>query len=157
MGKKQSRIRRLSAVREALFPKLSSSDYEVTSEESTNYNCIAYAADDVSRKWTCLPFIPYYWPSNAMQGGGIDALISAFEAIGYETCGDGEIERGFEKVALYGDSNDEWTHAAKQLGDGHWTSKLGNLEDIRHAKLESLEGKAYGTVVQFMKRPCQAD
>ena len=154
MGKRQSRIRRLSAVQEASFPKLSSSDYEVTSERSRNYNCIAYAADDVSRKWACLPFVPYYWPPDAMQGSGIDALISAYEAIGYETCGDGEIERGFEKVALYVDANDVWTHAAKQLRNGHWTSKLGDEEDIRHAELESLEGKYYGTVVQFMKRPC---
>jgi hypothetical protein len=44
------------------------------------------------------------------------------------------------------------THAARQLDNGRWTSKLGELEDIEHS-LRDLEGAAYGTVVQVMKRP----
>ncbi len=42
-------IRRLSPEREAQFPRLARPNYEVTSDETTVYNCIAYAADDTTR------------------------------------------------------------------------------------------------------------
>ena len=47
----------------------------------------------------------------------------------------------------------EWTHAARQLADGWWTSKLGPAEDIRHRTPQALAGDQYGQVVAFMKRP----
>jgi len=46
-----------------------------------------------------------------------------------------------------------YTHAARQLPDGKWTSKLGQLEDITHGTTDVIEGGDYGEVVQFMKRP----
>jgi hypothetical protein len=36
---------------------------------------------------------------------------------------------------------------------GKWTSKIGELEDIEHDGLSALEGKAYGTLAQILKRP----
>lgn len=45
-----------------------------------------------------------------------------------------------------------YTHAAKQLADGRWGSKIGQLEDIVHTTVEALSGSDYGEVVQFMKR-----
>jgi len=53
-------------------------------------------------------------------------------------------------VAVFG-IGAELTHAARQLDDGTWTSKLGSLEDITH-ELQALEGADYGHVVLFMKR-----
>ena len=50
MGESQG-IRHLSAEREAAFPRLARPNYEVTSDETAVYNCIAYAADDTTRKW----------------------------------------------------------------------------------------------------------
>jgi len=44
------------------------------------------------------------------------------------------------------------THAARQLENGRWTSKLGELEDIEH-DLHHLASGAYGAVVQILKRP----
>jgi hypothetical protein len=46
-----------------------------------------------------------------------------------------------------------WTHAARQLDNGKWTSKLGQLEDIEHESLEALSGAVYGSVVQVLKKP----
>jgi hypothetical protein len=43
------------------------------------------------------------------------------------------------------------THAARQLPDGTWTSKLGISEDIQHA-LDDLAGAVYRAVVQILKR-----
>ncbi len=72
-------------------------------------------------------------------------------ALGYEECEDGSHEPGFEKIALYA-KDAEPTHAARQLPDGRWTSKLGKLEDIAHS-LEGLAECLYGEIVLFMKRP----
>jgi hypothetical protein len=43
-------------------------------------------------------------------------------------------------------------HAARQLGTGRWTSKLGPDEDIEHDDVDALEGDHYGVVVRIMKR-----
>lgn len=100
-----------------------------------------------------IPVPGYYWPPGAIEGDGLDALVSAFEAIGYEmcTCGESQVE-GFEKVVLYVDSDGDWTHAAKQLEDGEWSSKLGDEEDIQHRSPHGLASKAYGSAVCYMRR-----
>lgn len=124
----------------------------MTSLETDQYNCIAHAADDISQKWDCPP-VPtpgFYWPRGAARGDELAALVSAFEQIGYEVCGDGSLEEGIEKVALYAEDGD-WQHAAKQRPDGHWSSKLGDWEDIRHATVMDV-GEEYGAPCCFMKR-----
>lgn len=73
--------------------------------------------------------------------------------MGYALCKNAGYEDGFEKIAIYVDSNGKPTHVARQLSSGHWTSKLGKLEDIEHKTLESLSGSQYGTVAVIMKRP----
>lgn len=45
-----------------------------------------------------------------------------------------------------------YTHVARQLTDGKWTSKLGQLEDIVHSTVDAIAGSDYGEVIQFMKR-----
>jgi hypothetical protein len=45
-----------------------------------------------------------------------------------------------------------YTHAARQLPDGQWTSKLGKYVDIEHSAPEDVAGGVYGEVMQFMKR-----
>ena len=54
----------------------------------------------------------------------------------YEECQSAALDAGYEKIALYALQNDNGvlvpTHAAKQLRDGRWMSKLGGLEDIEH-------------------------
>jgi hypothetical protein len=75
--------------------------------------------------------------------------------VGYVNCGlDAELQPGWEKVALYGNLY-MYTHAARQLVSGKWTSKLGALEDIEHDTLDDVAGGDYGEVVEIMKRPIQ--
>jgi hypothetical protein len=62
------------------------------------------------------------------------------------------LELGYEKVALYADGNGEWTHAARQLADGWWTSKLGPDEDILYQTPQALVGDLYGQVHAIMRR-----
>jgi hypothetical protein len=52
---------------------------------------------------------------------------------------------------LFADADGTPSHAARQLRDGTWTSKLGMSEDIQHA-LEDLTGEVYGSVVHILKR-----
>jgi len=61
----------------------------------------------------------------------------------------------FEKVAIYA-LDGEPTHAARQLSDGTWTSKLGKDIDITHT-LRALEGSTYGQVAAYLKRALGAD
>ena len=81
----------------------------------------------------------------------MDSFIEAFESLGYEDCVDATPEAGFEKVAIFADSNGKPTHAARQLPNGSWTSKLGNWEDIRHT-IYGLEGGQYGDATRFLRR-----
>jgi len=159
MGKSK-RLQCLSREQQNKFPNMTPSNHRKASDPTTACNCIAYAAGDYAQKWDCppMPNCGRYWPPGAVQGPEINALISAFEAIGYVICDNGNLELGFEKVALYADDDGEWQHAAKQCKDGTWTSKLGYAEDIRHTtpavvETPSYGDPGYGRVVQYMKRP----
>ena len=80
----------------------------------------------------------------------MDAFISAFETLGYIQCDYGDLEDGYEKIALYAIHENNIaipTHAAKQMPDGKWTSKLGRLEDIVHITPQDVECRSYGEVV----------
>jgi hypothetical protein len=142
------------------YPELAAAGYVSTSDATIVYNCIAWAADDVTQWWECATDGPinepgYYWPPNAIHGLGIDALISAYETRGYTVCEDSSLEAGFEKVALYAEHG-EWLHAAKQLTEapwsGYWSSKLGDLDDVRHIHPSDVSGENNGHVICFMKR-----
>lgn len=132
-----------------LFPGLDSCDWKITSPDEVDYNCFAWAAGDSSRWWE--PITPYYWPKSVQRRNTLAAYQAAYETLGYEVCSDPELERGFDKIALYvGDG--EPTHAARQTEGGSWSSKLGMLHDIEHSTLEALEGKEYGRVALIMRR-----
>jgi hypothetical protein len=153
----------LSIDREAWFPKLRRGDYHVTSCETTRYNCIAHAAGKNDNWWW--PVDVYvegvHWPNGAEPTETIEAFVCAYGTQGYTVCTDHDLEEGIEKIAIYVDADGIPSHAARQLADGSWTSKLGDWEDIRHQTLEALEtgdqeehqGLAYGKVAIFMGRP----
>lgn len=123
----------------------------MTSPQSREYNCLAWAAADVDRRWDPDPPGDYFWPSEAPRRQTIDAFVLAYATLGYAPCESREVEPGFEKVALYA-IGEKPLHAARQLSCGRWTSKLGDFEDIEHS-LDALEGGEYGNVVQILKRP----
>ena len=63
---------------------------------------------------------------------------------------------GFEKVAIYG-FGFFYTHAARQLPNGKWSSKLGKAEDIEHDSPDDVAGGVYGEVVLFMSHLLPTD
>lgn len=143
---------------ENLFAGLRGAGYQISSEQDHSYNCIAWAADDITRWWWPInpPFS--YWPGEVASDVTPQSFIRAFEKLGYKPCEDGRPEEAFEKVAIFVDSSNTPTHMARQLPNGYWTSKLGGLEDIQHETLEQLEGPhpAYGKAAQFLKRRISA-
>ena len=86
----------------------------------------------------------------------MEAFIEAYATKGYSVCSNDDTEEGFQKIAIYS-LNGVPTHAAKQLPDGRWKSKLGPWEDIEHNTTKAVETSGgvgiYGEVKVFMKRP----
>lgn len=134
----------------SFFDKLDANNHKPTSPKSEFYNCIAWAAGEDQRWWQ--PDLGYFWPPGAPAGSDVDCLIGAFAAIGYVICGDGLQSPDVQKVALYSKPDKTWTHAARQLPSGKWTSKLGKHEDIEHDTPEAISGETYGSVHCYMAR-----
>jgi hypothetical protein len=140
------RIRKKRIMRH--FPQLKANNFRITSRRTPLYNCIAWAVgkDDDWWEWRR----GYTWP-NAPRAETVAAAIALFESQGFEKCAGRELQVGWEKVAIYGDQQG-YTHAARQLDTGHWSSKIGKLEDIEHKYLDDLVGGDYGQVVQIMRK-----
>jgi hypothetical protein len=135
---------------EYVFPLLRGTNYHETSPPDRKYNCIAWAAEDQCRWWDN-PIHRHYWPPTSKFSPNIDSLVEAYRTLGYEVCSDESLEEGFQKVALYS-LDGEWTHAARQLSCGLWTSKLGKGKDITHEHPDHLSDSPYGYVYCYMKR-----
>ena len=136
-----------------VFPGLRIDNHRITSPADTRYNCIAWAAGDTEHWWQPgVYWLPSDWPTDEY---GLRALEQLFLHLGYKDCVmDVALEPGFEKVALYGDGQ-FYTHAARQLPDGKWTSKLGKDVDIEHDTPHDVAGGLYGDEMQVMKRAQQ--
>ena len=132
------------------FPNSSDEPFIQTSHEDPNYNCIAWAAGDNTRWYEPDPYGIYYWPSEVSRENTVDAFISLYEFLGYEKCESGFYEESFTKVAVFSYGKTP-THAARQLRNGNWTSKLGSNIDVEHS-IYSIENGMYGQVVQYLKR-----
>ncbi len=139
---------------QSVFPKLNTGNCQITSLSNTRYNCVAWAAGEQSLNWWPTKAdglgLFSYWPIS-IKAATIANFCKAFGALGYELCGQTDLEPGHEKVAVYADGNYP-THMARQLPDGKWTSKLGKGVDITHDSLELLEGDEYGKVAAVLKR-----
>ena len=143
---------------EAIFPGLRTASYRVTSAATVDYNYIAWAAGDTSEWWwptTDGGDVQRFWPANVPREETLVAFVAAFGALGYTLCNVHAHEPGWEKMSIFADGRREPTHAARQLANGRWTSKLGESEDIEH-ELHALEGDIYGKVAALMKRPIPA-
>lgn len=136
---------------EKSFPKLLNAGYSITSPESVEYNCIAWAVGDTEAWWWPDPQHQYFWPPEIPRIEKPEAFVRAYEMLGYSVCNNAAYEEGYEKIAIYIDTNGKPTHTARQLDSGLWTSKLGSAEDIEHA-LDGLVGSTYGTIAIILKR-----
>jgi len=132
------------------FPKLSPTNSRWQSPVDPDYNCIAWAVGATDIWWEPDPFYQQFWPLAANREYSVRAYLQAFGAQGYLPCADGSLEIDTQKVALYARGTLP-THAARQLPDGWWASKLGPNVDIEHS-VDALDDGEYGNIVHFLHK-----
>jgi hypothetical protein len=134
------------------YPNLKTAGYKVTSPDTIDYNCVAWAMEETDSWWWPIPENgDNYWTPNVPREETLEAFIQLFATVGYQVCQNAENETNFQKIAIYV-LKEKPTHVARQLNNGQWTSKLGSNEDIIHHTLEGLEGENYGQVSTIMKK-----
>lgn len=137
------------------FPSLKGGKgYRNTSPDTVVYNCLSWALGIdwafYSPEPLCAGYVWFYGVEREWSDKTITKIV---ENHGYQLSDNYDLEEGFEKLAFYYDENDVPEHFARQLPNGKWTSKLGNLNDIEHDTLESLLGsEGYHRVGKVFKR-----
>src|SRR5713226_5698628 len=75
---------------EAEYPNLKNSGWKLQSPSTMDYQCIAWAACDATRRWWPGPFpVPppsTYWPKHVCDEETVDCFIRAFAGLGYKVC-----------------------------------------------------------------------
>ncbi len=132
------------------FPKAKDKPFWVTSPSSGEYNCIAWALEIQHGFFWPAASDKFYWPTHLPRKNTKSVFLKFFQQFGFEVCPDGNMEQGFQKIVLFAKKGRP-THAARQLPNGFWTSKLGGWVDVQHT-LESMEGGLYGDVLLLLKR-----
>lgn len=142
-------------------------EYLITSPETPDYNCIAWAAEDNARWWEPDPMGDYYWPEAVPRKYTLESYILAYKALGYEICTDTKLEEGYKKIAIYVMNDGRPTHAARQLRNGNWISKFGECFDAEHdcvtewsdaiVGVYPLSLSAYGKIGAILRKPTYAD
>mgnify|MGYP001606823710 CR=1 FL=1 len=125
------------------------------SPETPAYNCIAWAAEEDFRWWWPDPIGTHYWPEGVKREETLDAFIELFRIRGYEVTESSVLEPGYVKIAIFCDSQNKPTHAARQASSGLWTSKLGSSYDVEHDLHDPnicAAPCAYGRVAVVMRR-----
>lgn len=137
------------------FPNLQNDNaFKITSPNTEEYNCISWATQKHVWYWPPLGKEleeDEYWPNSIDDDTQIETFIKAMMTENFTMCSNGDIEEGYTKIALYAKKGC-CTHAARQLPNGLWTSKLGYWHDIQHSSPQSLEGDMYGKVYCYMKK-----
>lgn len=133
------------------LPRLSQANSRKTSEADPRYNCFGWAAFGNESIYMA-PVPPgYFWPEGVPRNCKLESVVQAFTSLGFVPCDNGELEHGFEKIAIYATSGYA-EHAARQKPNGRWTSKLGEEQDIEHDAPECAAGGVYGEVARYLKR-----
>jgi hypothetical protein len=132
------------------FPKLVDPLLKKTSEATQQYNCIAWAFEDNTKKWW--PSKRAYWPEKFDGMNAMEAFSFLFAKNGWVKTDNRLAAAGLKKIALYYNPlTGEPTHAARLLENGFWTSKLGDHIDLSH-ELSELEGPEYGLVLAIFEK-----
>lgn len=124
-------------------------NFEYTSIETKNYNCVAWAVH-ITHKRIQFDYLDDGEPDMEQN---VSRYIEFYIKEGFEVCENDLLENGIEKIVLYCYTDSlEFSHVARQLEDGEWTSKMGDLEDISHRTVDTLVGSFYGKPHIYLKR-----
>ena len=102
-----------------------------------------------------------HWPEGLPHDREPDTLRELFRREGFVDCEDGSLDPALVKIALYRVQDNVgsyiWTHVARQLKTGLWTSKLGSSYEVTHRSTGDLEGELYGAVYAYMAKRRRGD
>lgn len=142
------------------FPSLASDpNFRINSPSTASYNCIAWAMG-FEKRWVSYCSDPIvnavairfiWWPQGVQVSNHRDALIQAFEVLGFEITQDNDYDPYYDKVVLYCKGS-YWTHASRIVANGIEHSKFGELWDAYHSH-DIFRGTDYGEPFAFMQRP----
>ena len=118
---------------------------------TAEYNCLAWALHNNRDQIWPDEDQQLSWPPDMQRAETVQCIQEFLERIGFVECAGHHLEPGYEKIALYADSFGP-QHFSRQLANGEWTSKLGDLVDAAHSTLAVLEGGKYGDVTKIFKR-----
>ena len=137
------------------FPHLGSdSHFELLSEQTPVYNCIAWAMG-YSDRWVDTEYSPgHWWPAGVKRSTEPIALFDAFVAEGFEKADDGRFEKGYDKVVLF-QKDGEWTHASRIESNEVEYSKFGGSFDGVHSH-NIFTGSIYGEEYAYLRRKTSA-
>jgi len=153
-----------------IFPKLQfDKSFYISSKPNINYNCIAWVGITDNEFWwpevepyNKLDGVKYKWPFKIKNSDELKYFIELFSNLGYEGVSNNikNEHPKYRKIALFikedkniSDINNcKCTHAARQLTNGLWASKLGRKDDIEHSNPYDLEGSAYGKLAIILKK-----
>jgi hypothetical protein len=133
-----------------LFPNIGTHFQVLDAKVGPSYNCIAYSLGYYDR-WI-----------NTMTGPAANPLLymdQLYQQAGFRRAQgiDYRVTPGVKKVLLFahvsGGRVQEVTHAAVLLGDGTWTSKLGQLPLVRYASPLGVAGNQYGQPIAMYEAP----
>lgn len=135
------------------FPRMTDRNCVAKSPQTSEYNCIGWAAH------TTRHFIwpdageQFAWPPDLPRRDTVDSFREFFEKLGFRRSPNHELslEVDYEKLVLYANA-DGPQHAARQLPSGKWTSKFSELADAEHSDAEVLSDGPYGRIALVMKR-----
>ncbi len=131
------------------WPSLTDGSFVYRSDYTIDYNCAAWAVNNTRSR---IDSYGYWWPEDVERTHTAGSYAEVYRKhFGFQTCTDGVLEPGVEKIAIFADANNLFTHAARQKENGAWTSKMGDCEDIDHA-LDVVSGGWYGKVVIFLRK-----
>jgi hypothetical protein len=131
-------------------PNLATEHFRATSPPDKGYNCFAWAGHETQRKWHPSAYGGLFWPGGE-QPDTLEGFVTGYGALGFERCESADWESGLEKIAIFV-ADGIPSHVARQLPNGMWTSKMGDMEDIEHTLAGLTDGK-YGRVHVLMQRP----
>src|SRR5438552_3557582 len=115
-----------------IFPFFEADARVVEPNSATSaYNCIAWAVGCIDVWWWPDAAGEAFWPEGIPREETMTAVVAAFATVGYQACENSKFEAGWEKVALYALAGIP-THAARQMPDGKWASKLGRGPLVGH-------------------------
>lgn len=123
--------------------------------DGNDYNCFSWAINkpDYWRSLGGYGFPELKGVDDSIFDDSVQSYVTIFGQYGFSVCQETKPEKGFVKIVLYGNDAGKWTHVARQLDNGEWTSKMGDYEDIKHIDVDCVGGGSYGKPLIYMKKP----